>query len=102
MLKRPASLAIALLFVLCGLPFLRLTGLHVDASSELTCFYSCSQPAFRPEVLGYDVPIMVLSYLGTLKGWLYQPILMWLEVTGVTLRLPLLLAAAASVAMFFA
>ncbi len=96
------ALGIALLFVLCGLPFLRLAGLHVDASSELTCFYSCSGPVFRPSVFGYDVPLMVLPYLGAFKGWLYQPLLSSLEITAFVLRLPLLLAAAASVWMFFA
>lgn len=92
---------IALLFVLCGLPFLSLPGMHVDAASELTCFYSCSGPAFRPVVLGFPLPIMVLPYLGAFKGWLYQPLLASLDVTSFILRLPLLLVAAASVWMFF-
>ena len=47
------ALWIALLFVLCGLPFLSFPGMHVDAASELTCFYSCSGagiPADGPRV----------------------------------------------------
>src|SRR5690349_5609372 len=93
---------IALLFVLCGLPFLRLPGMHVDAASELTCFYPCSGPAFRPVVFGWPLPPMALPYLGAFKGWLYRPLLATLDVTAFALRLPLLLEAAASVWMFFA
>src|ERR1019366_2142558 len=96
------ALGISLGFVLVGLPFLGLPGLHVDASSELACFYPCSHPAFRPSVLGFEVPLMVLSYLGAFKAWLYQPLLLSLQVTPFVLRLPLLLIGAATVWMFFA
>jgi len=93
---------IALLFVALGLPFLRLPGLHVDAASELTCFYACSQPAYSAKWFGGEIPLMILPYLGALKGWLYQPLLAMLRVTSFTVRLPLLLVAAGSVWIFFA
>jgi hypothetical protein len=103
MLKRiPAALWFALLFILAGLPFIRLPGLHVDASSELACFYPCSQPVFRPTFLDNPVPVMVLSYLGAFKAWLYLPILQFLELSSTVLRLPLLLVGAASIWFFFA
>ena len=103
MLKRISTgLWFALLFVFLGLPFLTLPGLHADAASELAGFYPCSLQEFKARLFGYDVPLMVLPYLGSLKAWVYLPILSYLEVTAVALRLPLLLAGAASVAMFFA
>jgi hypothetical protein len=92
---------IALLFVLAGLAFIRKTGLHFDASYELACFYTCSEPAYTMTLFGHTVPIMVITYLGSLKAWLYLPILLYLEVTPFVLRLPLLLCAAGSVWLSF-
>lgn len=95
------ALWISLVFVVAGIPFLRLPGMHVDASSELTCFYPCSHPAFRPNVFGFELPVMLLPYLGAFKSWLFQPLLSFLEAAALTFRLPLLLTAAASVGMFY-
>src|SRR3954454_13732739 len=97
-----AALAIALLFIALGAPFLRKAGLHYDASYELAAFYPCSSPVFKPNFLGFDVPLMVLPYLGTLKTWLYLPILRYLEITVQSVRLPFLLIGATSVWLFFA
>ena len=91
----------SLLFLVLGLPFLRKTGVHYDAASELACFYSCAAPIYRMQIFGLDLPLMVLQYLGALKAWLYLPILKYLEVTPVSLRLPLLLAGALTVWLFF-
>ena len=98
----PPAIWLALLFLLLGLPFLRKAGIHFDAAYELACFYSCSTPAFRPTIFGHPLPVMVIQYLGAFKAWLYYPILTWLEVTPVTLRLPTLLTGAVSTALSFA
>ncbi len=92
----------ALLFLLMGVPLLQKTGLHYDASSELACFYPCSVPVYRMSFLGHAVPVMVLQYLGAFKAWLYLPVLKYLEVTPLILRLPFLLFGSASVWLFFA
>src|SRR5437764_288736 len=97
-----AALAIALLFIALGALFLRKTGLHYDASYELAAFYPCVGPAFRPTVFGHEIPLMVLPYLGTLKTWLYLPILRFLDVTVQAVRLPFLLIGATSIWLFFA
>ncbi len=87
-------------FVGAGLLFIGQTGLHHDASYELGAFYPCCQPAYRIEVFGHSIPLMILPYLGALKTWLYWPILHYLEVTPFILRLPLVLIAGASVCLF--
>ena len=51
---------------------------------------------------GFRIPLMVLPYLGAIQAWLYQPILRFLKVTPLALRLPALLVGAGSVWMFFA
>ena len=92
---------IAITFLLLALPFLRRAGMHYDASGELACFYPCSIPPFQVQLFGHQVPLMVLPYLGALKAWLYLPILEYLEITPVVLRLPFVLAGAGSVYLFF-
>src|SRR5271169_3160207 len=101
---RRISLAfwIALLFLLCGLMFLRKTGIHFDAAYELGSFYRCCTPAFRPVFFGHRVPVMILPYLGAFKTWLYYPLLQSFDVTPVLLRLPVLLVGTVSVWLFFA
>src|ERR1017187_2946798 len=42
-----------------------------------------------------------MSYLGTLKSWLYRPIFQWFGVGVPVVRLPMLLAGAASVWLFY-
>src|SRR5260370_6836594 len=92
---------IALLFLLCGLMFLRKAGIHFDASFELASFYRGCTPAFRPVVFGHRLPVMILPYLGAFKTWLYYPLLQSLDVTPVVLRLPVLLVGTVSVWLFF-
>jgi hypothetical protein len=103
-MRRPPSpgAAIAFLFLIIGLPFLGKTGLHYDATFELACFYPCSDPVFRPTLFGHVVPVMIIQYLGTLKAWLYLPLLNFHILTPYLLRLPSLAIGAASVWMFYA
>ena len=103
-MRRPAwpAASIAALFVLTGLPFLALAGLHYDASSELACFYPCFIPTFKAKMFHHWEPVMIIQYVGALKAWLYQPILKFLDPAPLVLRLPFLLAGAGSVWLFFA
>src|SRR5260370_12830470 len=93
---------IALLFLLCGLMFLRKAGINFDASCELASFYRCLTRALRAVVFGHRLPVMILPYLGAFKTWLYYPLLQSLDVTPVVLRLPVLLVGTVSVWLFFA
>jgi 4-amino-4-deoxy-L-arabinose transferase-like glycosyltransferase len=95
------ALWIVLLFVLLSMLFLRKAGLHYDAAFELACFYPCVGIAFRPTLFGHPIPVMVLPYLGTLKAWLYLPILHFLEVTVSAVRWPYAFIGATSIWLFF-
>jgi hypothetical protein len=92
---------IAALFFLSGLMFLRKAGVHYDASLELASFYRCCAYGFRPTLFGHAMPVMILPYLGAFKAWLYYPLLRYLDVTPVVLRLPVLLVGSVSVWLFF-
>src|SRR5262252_6835413 len=101
--RRALAVIFSLLFVLTGLPFLTPIGIHVDASNEVGCFLGCIHPVYRSRIfgLGPRTPIMVISYLGAFKAWLYQPIFRLFGTGVLALRLPTLLVGAGSVAMFF-
>src|SRR5260370_10379010 len=96
------GLWIALLFLLCGLMFVRKAGIPFDASFELASLYRGCSRAFRPALFGHRLPVMILPYLGAFKTWLYYPLLQSLDVTPVVLRLPVLLVGTVSVWLFFA
>ncbi|MBL8211691.1 MAG: glycosyltransferase family 39 protein [Bryobacterales bacterium] len=91
---------VALLTFALGLPFAGMTGMHMDASLELACLYPCSRPAWATQILGKTVPWMVMTYLGSIKAWLFAPLLAVFPATVWTLRLPLLATAAVSAGLF--
>jgi hypothetical protein len=99
----PLAVIFAFLFVLAGLPFLTPIGVHVDASNEVGCFLGCIHPVYGSRIFGFGArtPIMVISYLGAFKAWLYQPIFRLFGTGVLALRLPTLLVGAGTVAMFF-
>lgn len=99
--RNAPALWIVLFFVAAGLAFIGKAGLHFDAAYELACFYNCSSIAYKPTLLGHTIPVMVIQYLGSLKAWLYWPLLTYLNVTPMVLRVPLLLTAAGSVWLSF-
>jgi len=96
----PAAAAIAF-FVLSGLPFIGSLGIEADEALP-------AAPLFQPKTWYYvwhlghaRVPLMHMSYLGTLKTWIWRPVFaIW--GTGVwPLRAPALLAGAASIWLFY-
>jgi hypothetical protein len=91
----------AALFFLFGLPFLRKTGIHYDASYELASFYSCCTPQFKVALFHHSEPLMIIQYLGALKAWLYLPILHFLPVTPFFVRFPTLVVGSLSVLLSF-
>jgi hypothetical protein len=91
------ALAACLLFFLVGNAFIPLLGIEND---EAIFANSLFDPAAAYYKLG-PIPLMVTSYAGTLKTWIYAP-LFRIFGTGVwQLREPMLIAAAASLWMFF-
>jgi 4-amino-4-deoxy-L-arabinose transferase-like glycosyltransferase len=47
------------------------------------------------------VPLMLMSYVGALKGWLYRPVFKIFGISIWTIRVPALLAATATIWLFF-
>lgn len=83
-----------------GLAFLPIPGLHYDEILFLHPFlYDWS--LFRARVEGTDIPLMLMSYVGALKTWLYWPLYTYLPASVWTIRLPVLLLAGVNVWLIY-
>ena len=95
------ALAACLVFLLTGLAFLAQIGIENDEPLFAGAFLQPYGLAYTIRIGHSRIPLMVMSYIGTLKAWLYRP-LMNIFGTGLTvLRLPMLLAGTASVWLFY-
>lgn len=91
----------SLFFFFAGLAYLFLIGIENDEALFAGAFLKPYGEAYTIRIGHSRIPLMVMTYIGTLKAWLYRP-LMSLFGTGVmVLRVPMLLAGAASVWLFF-
>jgi len=67
-------LASSILFILIGLAFIPKAGIQNDEALFASGIYEQSGIAQSVKILGHRIPIMLNSYLGTLKSWIYAPI----------------------------
>lgn len=82
----------ALLFLTIGLAFLSYPGIQNDEALFAVQKYF-------PLYAFHGVPVMALNYLGALKTWIYIPIFALWPPSAMSLRLPVLLLGAGTVAM---
>lgn len=92
--------AASLFFLLAGQAFVPLLGVEAD---EALFGMSFLKPRYAAGIrVGHSTfPLMIMTYLGALKGWIYQPILRCFHTGVWTLREPMLLAGALSVWLFY-
>ena len=90
-----------LLFLCLGLLFLPLAGIQADEVFFATAiFHLPLATVFGVRILGRQIPLMLLSYLGALKSWVYFPILDRIRPSYLTVRLPALLIGCVTVWLF--
>jgi len=88
-------------FISAGLAFLPRIGIEDDEALFSIVFFQPHGGVYYFRLGHTQLPLMILPYLGTLKSWLYQPLSL-LSGTGVqALRIPALLAGAASLWLFY-
>jgi 4-amino-4-deoxy-L-arabinose transferase-like glycosyltransferase len=99
--QRVCAAAAAIFFILSGMAFLASLGIEADEALP-------AGPLYQPKYWYYAfhfgharVPLMHMSYLGTLKTWLWRPIFQWCGTGVWALRFPALLAGAASIWIFY-
>ncbi len=84
-----APFAAALVFLLCSLLVLPYPGIQNDEAFFAGPLYSAQASYFHADIAGKQIPLMVMSYSGALKTWLYAPLWNWLCDPSVwSLRLP--------------
>ena len=112
-MKNPASrLSLAFsccITILAGCALLPYAGIQMDESLFAGPYYQPAAREFRLRLLHHDIPLMVMTYIGTLKTLLYWPLFAIfgpgflahpLQAAWV-LRLPTVLAGAATVFIFY-
>jgi 4-amino-4-deoxy-L-arabinose transferase-like glycosyltransferase len=89
----PAALCIAILvYMFFGLSMLDLPGIQYDEALFTNAALGNVDNTFiewQPKIFGKKLPLMLMSYIGALKAFLYAPIFSIFGMTPVTLRLPM-------------
>src|SRR3984885_11852755 len=99
-LRWPATV-LPLLFFCLGLAFLPLVGIQYDEVLFGTPgFHVSGTPLFDTHVFHLEVPLMLRSYLGALKSWIYFPIFDRIRPSYLTVRLPVLLIGTLTIWIF--
>jgi len=99
--ERICAAAAAVFFLFSGMAFIGSLGIEADEALP-------GAPLYQPKSWHYAwrlgharIPLMHMSYLGTLKTWIWRPIFHWWGTGVWPLRFPALLAGAASIWIFY-
>lgn len=93
---------VSLAFIAAGLLFIPRLGIEVDEALIASGIYAHGSPQYSLHFGQRELPLMLLTYLGALKTWMYNLIFLVLPPRPMSLRLPTLLLGAATLWMFFA
>jgi 4-amino-4-deoxy-L-arabinose transferase-like glycosyltransferase len=88
-------------FFFAGRAFIPHLGIQNDEALFASVLYQPRAADFMLHIGHFQVPLMLMSYLGTLKAWIYCPIFRVFGTGASALRDPVLLAGVASVWLFF-
>ena len=98
---RFSALAACLLFFVTGSAFVSHLGLQNDEALFANGIFKPYAVAYKYPWGRAGLPLMLMSYLGALKSWVYRPIFQFLGTGIWVVRVPMLLAGAASVWLFY-
>jgi Dolichyl-phosphate-mannose-protein mannosyltransferase len=102
MKTRLALIAVAAMFVVVALLFAARLGIEADEAMIGNGIYEHAAPWYSWTVGGNEIPVMLINYLGALKTWLMHPVLDLWAPGRISLRLPMMLAGALTLWLFFA
>src|SRR5207302_6860219 len=91
----------SLLFILIAFAFIPQAGVQNDEALFASGIYQQMGIAQGVKVFGHRIPLMLMSYLGTLKSWLYAPIFRFWKPSDYSLRVPVILASGATIWLFW-
>jgi hypothetical protein len=95
------ALGLALLFFAAGAYHIGRPGLQADEALFAQGVWESGTVELFTRVFGWRVPLMQMPYLGSLKSILYQPVFALFGASAASVRLPIVAAAAATVALTF-
>src|SRR6266545_2754823 len=93
--------SICLFFFAVGRALIPHLGLQNDEALFAWVIYEPKAGAYAHPFLGTKVPLMLMSYLGALKGWIYRRIFQLVRPTISSIRVPMLLAGVATLWLFY-
>ncbi|HAX43740.1 MAG TPA: hypothetical protein DCY80_14430 [Solibacterales bacterium] len=93
--------ALCVLFTALGVVFLPFPGAQYDEVLFVSAIYAPETVEYAMKTGFGAIPVMLITYAGTLKAAIYAPLLAWFGSSHVVLRLPMLVAAALSVGLYF-
>lgn len=88
------------MFVLSGSAGISRSGIQTDEALFSAAIYPPFRSDLRIEIFERDYSLMVMPYVGSLKGYLWGPVLKIWGPSAATVRIPALLLGAASIWMF--
>ena len=91
----------AFLFVFLGIVLIPYAGLESDEVLFTPPLYGPINTAFAIRLFHHTVPLMVMSYIGALKTFVYWPLSWIFPVNVYFVRLPMVLVGAATVLIFY-
>lgn len=89
------------LYLLLGVALTPYAGIQNDEALFATPIYTFTPNNLTVTIFRHQVPLMVMSYLGTLKTLLYVPIFTILGVTVWSIRIPMVCAGALTIFILF-
>ncbi len=99
--SRVFAIAACGLFFFAGLPFVPRLGIQNDEALFAYGVFPPRSGAYILHAAHFDLPIMLMSYVGALKSWIYMPLFGAFGASVWTTRVPMLAAAAASIWLFY-
>ena len=99
--KTTPLLAACVTYLLAGCALLPYNGIEDDESLFANPIYRVVSRECRIRVFHRNIPLMVMDYVGALKSWIYSFIFAILEPSKVSVRLPVLLIGAITIALFY-
>src|SRR5580658_4371939 len=90
----------SLVFMLLSLNMIPYAGIQEDEALFSIPFYSPLPDEYKIHTSNHDIPLMVMSYVGALKTWIYWPLVERFGPSVWTVRLPVALAGAVTIFIF--
>jgi 4-amino-4-deoxy-L-arabinose transferase-like glycosyltransferase len=101
MLGRAAPWLCALLFFALAMPFLDRPGIYNDEALFGNATFAPYTVVYSAQAFKAEMPLMLMTYVGTLKAYLAKFIFLWADPSAANIRLLPVLLGAVTVAVFF-